>query len=132
MDQMKKMMMFSMLNRSSASERLQAVQYLKGAVDGDDQVLTAMLDTFERDPNINVRLATLDALSLVPRNDRVKDSVLRNIASQDSPIIQLALVEMAVSMKYDGAASALKALLEKPGLNFTVRMKATEGLRFLS
>ncbi len=130
--EMKKMMMFSMLNRSSASERLQAIQYLKDIVSEDDEVMTAMLDVLERDPNVNVRLATLDALSLAARDERVKEGIIHNITIQDSPIIQLALVEFAVSMKDERAADALRTLLQKNDLNMTVRSRANDGLRRLS
>jgi hypothetical protein len=132
MTEMKKMMMFSMLNRSSPSERLQAVQYLRDLIPGDDQVLTAMLGVFERDPNVNVRLATLDALAGNAKDDRVRRHLIHGILQQDAPIVQLALVDVMVSMGESGAIEPLRHMLEKEDLNMNVRNRITEGLRLLS
>lgn len=132
MAEMKKMMMFSMLNRTSVSERLQAVQYLQGLVSEDDQVLTAMLEVFERDPNVNVRLATLDALSYATGDERVREGLINSIRQEDSPVIQLALVDVVVSRKMERAIEPLRDLLERPDLNMTVRNRVNEGLRLLS
>ncbi|MBU8922932.1 MAG: HEAT repeat domain-containing protein [Bacteroidales bacterium] len=130
-NEMKKMMMFSMLNRKSASERLQAVQYLRDLVPGDEQVLTAMLDVFERDPNVNVRLATLDALSTVEWDDRIREGLISNIEKQDSPLVQLALVDVMVSSGEDRAVEPLRQLLLRKDLNLAVRSRVSEGLRYL-
>lgn len=130
--EMKKMMMFSMLNRESASERLQAVQYLRDLVPSDERVLTAMLDVFERDPNVNVRLATLDALSTVEWDERIREGLISNIEKQDSPLIQLALVNVMVSSGERRALEPLRHLLLKKDLNMTVRSRINEGLRYLS
>jgi hypothetical protein len=131
-NEMKKMMMFSMLNRKSASERLMAVQYLRDLVPDDEQVLTAMLDVFERDPNVNVRLATLDVLSTVEWDDRIREGLISNIEKQDSPLVQLALVDVMVSSGEDRAVEPLRQLLLRKDLNITVRSRVSEGLRYLS
>ncbi|UCF05895.1 MAG: hypothetical protein JSV33_02330 [bacterium] len=132
MAEMKKMMMFSMLNRTSVSERLQAVQYLQDLVPEDDQVLTAMLDVFERDPNVNVRLATLDALSHATGDERVREGLILSIRREDSPVIQLALVDLVVTRRIELAIEPLRHLLKRPDLNMTVRNRVNEGLRLLS
>jgi hypothetical protein len=132
MAEMKKMMMFSMLNRSSASERMQAVQYLKELAPEDDQVLMAMLDLFESDPNVNVRLATLDAMAMTSGDERIRESLLRNIGIQDSPLVQLALVDVVVAIGEKRAVEPLTDLLRRKDLNFSVRGRIEEGLRFLS
>jgi hypothetical protein len=132
MTEMKKMMMFSMLNRTLVSERLEAVQYLQGLVPEDDQVLTAMLEVFERDPNVNVRLATLDALSHATGDERVREGLIHSICQEDSPVIQLALVDLVVSRRMEQAIEPLRYLLERPDLNMTVRNRVNAGLRLLS
>lgn len=132
MTEMKKMMMFSMLSRDSASERLQAVQYLKDIAPGDEQVMTALLDIFERDPNVNVRLASLDALAAAGDDDRVTEVLLSNIESQESPLMQLALVDAMVSKGEDRALGHFVHLLERGDLKPVVRRRINEVVRFLS
>lgn len=132
MVEMKKMMMFSMLNRSSAVERLQAVQYLKDIAPQDEQALTALLDLFDNDPNVNVRLSTLDALAGMAENERIREGLLNGIGRQKSPLIQLALVEAMVSLGEKRAAGYFQDLLERKELNVMVRSRIAEGLRLLS
>ncbi|HSG28442.1 MAG TPA: HEAT repeat domain-containing protein [Candidatus Krumholzibacterium sp.] len=132
MTEMKKMMMFSMLSRDSAAERLQAVQYLKDMAEGDEQVLTALLGVFERDPNVNVRLASLDALASAAGDERVAEVLLRNIESQESPLMQLALVDAMVSRSEPRALGHFVHLLERDDLRPVVRRRINEVVRFLS
>ncbi len=132
MTEMKRMMMFSMLNRSRASERLQAVQYFNDLAPGDDQVVTAMLDVFEHDENVNVRLAALDVLAGVISDDRVRAGLIGNVTRQDSPIIQLALVDILVSARQVQAVEPLRRLLERKDLNMVVRSRIDRGIRLLS
>ncbi len=132
MAEMKKMMMFSMLSRDSAAERLQAVQYLKDIAEGDEQVLTALLGVFERDPNVNVRLASLDALASASGDERVAEVLLRNIEVQESPLMQLALVDAMVSRSEPRAIGHFVHLLEREDLRPVVRRRINEVVRFLS
>lgn len=132
MAEMKKMMMFSMLNRDSASERLTAVQYLGNLAPGDEQVTTALLEVFERDSNVNVRLATLEALVTAGDDPRVTEALLRNIGSQKSPLVQLALVDAMIQKGEERSLGHFVHLLERDDLRPMVRTRVGEVVRFFS
>src|SRR5580704_10226223 len=69
---MKQMMMLSMLENPSASERIRAVGYTDEMSTASRKVIDALLTTLNQDANVNVRLITLDALARLSANPIVR------------------------------------------------------------
>jgi len=82
----------SLLQHQSASERLRAVSWSRMA-GGDEQVLTALLDSARSDPNVNVRLAAVDALAGYVDQGAVRTSLMNSLEVEKSPLVQLAVLE---------------------------------------
>ena len=62
-DQMKQVMIYTMLEQPSATKRIKAISYADEFETVDDKILNAFLDTLNSDPNPNVRLTAVEALS---------------------------------------------------------------------
>jgi hypothetical protein len=85
---LKEMMMISLLEKESATERLKAVS-LTQDINGPSVKLTlALLKTLNADANINVRLAALDALQGYANLPSVREGLVLAIAQQNSPLVQ--------------------------------------------
>ena len=82
----------SLLHHQSASERLRAVSWSRRA-GGDERVLTALLDSARSDPNVNVRLAAVDALARYTDQGAVRSSLIDSLEVEKSPLVQLAVLE---------------------------------------
>lgn len=82
----------SLLQHQSASERLRAVSWSRMA-GGDNDVLTALLDSARTDPNVNVRLAAVDALAAYADQGGVRSSLIDTLEVEKSPLVQLAVLE---------------------------------------
>ncbi len=82
----------SLLKHQSASERLRAVSWSRMS-GGDDKVLAALLDSARSDPNVNVRLAAVDALAGYADQGSVRASLMDNLELEKSPLVQLAVLE---------------------------------------
>ena len=82
----------SLLQHQSASERLRAVSWSRMA-GGDERVLTALLDSARSDPNVNVRLAAVDALAGFADQRAVRTSLIDALEAESSPLVQLAVLE---------------------------------------
>ncbi len=82
----------SLLQHQSASERLRAVSWSRMA-GGDEQVLSALLVSARSDPNVNVRLAAVDALAGYVDQGAVRTSLIDSLEVQTSPLVQLAVLE---------------------------------------
>jgi hypothetical protein len=111
----------SLLKQDSASERLRGVSFGREAGSGDDRVLQALLDTLRHDPDVNVRLATVDALAPVLGQPTVRGQLVQEVGAQRSPMVQIALIDMLLARDRAGTQRQLLDLTDSPALDATVR-----------
>ncbi|MBU6402793.1 MAG: HEAT repeat domain-containing protein [Verrucomicrobia bacterium] len=128
---MKQMVMLSLLQQQSASERLRGVECSYQFKDPDEQVLSALLRALDSDPNVNVRLAAVDALQQFARNAHVRKGLLDSLSRQPSPLVQIELINTMVTLKDKESVPVFKALLQDKETNKTVRERAAWGLEQL-
>jgi len=129
---MKSTMMLSLLENPSATERLRAVGYTSEITHADDRVLEALFATLNNDPNVNVRLVTLEALTQYAGNASVREELVKSLALQDSPMVQVALADVMVKLQEKRSVKALKTLLQKEDLNDLVKVKIEQTIKDLS
>ena len=111
----------SLLKQDSASERLRGVSFGREAGRGDDRVLQALLDTLRHDPDVNVRLATVDALAPALGQPTVRGQLVQEVGAQRSPMVQIALIDMLLARDRAGTQRQLLDLTDSPALDATVR-----------
>jgi hypothetical protein len=126
---MRQTIALSMMDRPSASDRLEGVGYSARIEKPAARTLEALINTLNEDPNVNVRLAAVDALYLFRGNPVVKESLVRSLARQDSPLVQVALIDLLVEIRERRAAEALKRLIGTEKLNPEVKQHAELGLK---
>jgi hypothetical protein len=131
LQEMKKIMTYSLLNQASPSERIKAIHYLRTQTHMDGITVGALLRILNDDPNTNVRLIALDALLNYSNQTEVREGLVYSINRQDSPLLQLALTEAVIDLREKQAAGPLRQLLERPDLNVVVRSSVVSGLRYL-
>lgn len=130
--EMREMMMLSLLENPSATERLRAVGYTKDIVDVDTHVIDALMMTLNNDPNVNVRLVTLEALSDMAHDARVREGLVQSLSQQESPLVQVALADVMVKLQEKRSLKPLRKLLQEPGTNELVKTKLKKTIRQLS
>jgi predicted anti-sigma-YlaC factor YlaD len=128
---MRQTMAETLLRQSSSSERIQGVGYMEKVQSPGRRTIDALLQTLDGDPSVNVRLAAADALYLFAGQPGVKEGVIRSLAGQVSPSVQVALIDLLVDMRERRAVEALKLLAGNAALNPDVRKKAELGIRQL-
>lgn len=121
---MRQLVVLSMLQQQSASERLQAVGYSQHEERLDPQVLSALLHTLRYDSSIDVRLAALDALSRHAAQPQVRVGVTDALQAQQSPLVQVALIDQLLEWHDPDAIQRLRSFQQSPNLNPTVRERA--------
>jgi hypothetical protein len=126
---MRQMVTLSLLQQQSASERLKGVSFTAQIERPGGEVTLALLDTLMHDPNVNVRLATIDALKRFAGGENVRRGVLEALARQTSPLVQIALIDYVVETNDRGAAETLRRLSNDPMLDQAVRGRATQALQ---
>lgn len=130
--EMRQMMMLSLLENPSATERLRAVSYTKEIGDVDGQVIDALLTTLNNDPNVNVRLVTLEALADLGHDPRVREGLVQSLTKQESPLVQVALADVMVKLQEKRSLKPLRQLLRQQGINDLVKSKLEQTIKELS
>jgi hypothetical protein len=128
----KEMVAVSLLQQQSATERLRGVDYSARMGSMEPQVVAALIQRVNRDPNVNVRLAAIDALGKVANETQVRQSLQEALPQQDSPMVQAALIDYLVDAHDRNAVSTIRDLVTRPDLNPTVRDRATYAVRQLA
>jgi len=131
-DAMRNTVAVSLLNQASAIDRLSGVQWTSRIPQPDDSTLETLLDILETDPNVNVRLAAVDALFLFSDRPQVKEGIVAVLPGQDSPLVQVALVDLLVGIKEKRALRAFEELIRNKKLVPDVKNRVEQGIRTLT
>ncbi|MBI3210972.1 MAG: zf-HC2 domain-containing protein [Candidatus Solibacter usitatus] len=129
MKTMKHLVTLSLLRQESAGDRLRGVSFSESMSATDDEVLSALVRALSNDPNVNVRLAAFDALTRNPASPSVRKGIRDAITYQESPLLQIALIDWAVNNKDRGAMDPLRQLERQPELHPAVRVRLREAIR---
>jgi anti-sigma factor RsiW len=121
---MRQLVALSMLQQQSASERLQGVSWSTHEDHLDPQVQSVLLRTLRYDGSVDVRLAALDALSRHATQPQVRKGVLEALQEQQSPLVQVAMIDQLIEWRDPGAAQRLRMLEQTPNLNPAVKQRA--------
>ena len=129
--ELKEMVMMSLLEKESATDRLKAVS-LTSEIDAPSAPLTeALFKTLNGDPSVNVRLAALDALRAYAKSPTVREGLVRAIAHQDSPLVQAALADLMVALQEKSSVTALQKILQQKSTPKEVKKRIAETIKVL-
>ena len=113
----------------SASDRIQLVtNSTKAAAAPDDATVQVLLNTLNFDPNPNVRLAACEALYRLRDTPGVREGLANSLPIQTDPNVQIALIDMVVSLRVHRAVPQLQRLAKRPDALPVVRAQAEAGI----
>ncbi len=118
----------SLLKQSSPVERLQGVNFSNQLQRPDPEILTALLNTLNDDPNVNVRLAAVDALYLFSDRPIVRQGLIESLAKQNSPMVLIEIIDLMVEIREKRSINALRQLIQNEKLNAIVKERAEWGI----
>ena len=125
---MRQLVALSLLQQQSASERLRGVSWSYQVEPSDKEVLNALVTAVNHDPNVNVRLAAVDALRPFTGSPSThvaaRNAVIQALPNQTTPIVQVALIDFLAELKERNAAPELRRLVSDPGIDTGVRKRA--------
>ncbi|MCU1336823.1 MAG: anti-ECFsigma factor, ChrR [Bryobacterales bacterium] len=125
---MRQLVALSLLQQQSASERLRGVSWSYQVEPSDKEVLNALVTAVNHDPNVNVRLAAVDALRPFTGSPAThlaaRNAVVQALPKQTVPIVQVALIDFLAELKERNAAPELRRLVSDPDIDSGVRKRA--------
>jgi hypothetical protein len=81
------------------------------------------------DANVNVRLRAVDALENLAGNADIQRALVDALPLQDSPLVEVALIDVLTEVNDKAALPALRQLAEDPKANDAVRQRASAAVK---
>jgi HEAT repeat protein len=97
----------------------------------DDRVVKALLYTLNHDENVNVRLVTVEALYRFADNPAVREGLVKSIAGQESPLVQIALADAMVGLQEKRSVEKMRELLRHTETDAMVKEKLESSIQVL-
>lgn len=131
MESMRQLMMVSMLEGPSATDRLRAVNISSQLPQADERAVQALLFTLNNDPSENVRIQTIQALARWGDIPTVREGMIRSISRQDSDLVIVALADAMVEMGARNAAQEFEKLRNERDLSNSIQTKIDDTIAVL-
>ncbi|MDO6388754.1 HEAT repeat domain-containing protein [Pontibacter sp. BT731] len=131
LSQMKQVLFTTLIDQPLAVDRLQAVNISQEMTNADSRVIDALFNSLNNDPNVNVRLAAVEALKNHTSKPEVRAGLILSISKQDSPMVQIALADLMQALQEKEAVPQLKQLLQDESTNELVKDKIKESINVL-
>ena len=128
---LRQMVTLSLMQQQSVTERLKGVSWSSQLDQPGAEVVSALIDTLMRDANVNVRLASIDALKRFAERETVRSAAVRALDTQTSPLVQMALIDFVVETQDREALDSLRRLSRDDKTNEAVRARASWGIDHL-
>lgn len=129
--ELKKNSMFTMLNQVSSSDRIMAVSYAEDLVNPDQNIIDVLVKTLNYDKNVNVRMAAAYALSKFADQGAVCDSLVKSLAFQEDPILQITLINILAERREKSAFKTIQDIISNKNTINEVRVVAQNSLGVL-
>lgn len=123
-ENLRQLVALSMLQQQSPSARLRGVTYSYQISQPDQQVQQALLHAVNHDSNVNVRLSAVDALAKFANDPGVRRALIDSLPAQDSPLVQVSLIDLLVQLNEKNAVGALEKLSQDTVVDPEVRQRA--------
>jgi hypothetical protein len=124
-------MVLALITQPAATDRLKAVSYTGSLQQADDRVVKALLYTLNHDENVNVRLVTVEALYRFADNQAVREGLVKSIAGQESPLVQIALADAMVGLQEKRSVEKMRELLRHTETDAMVKEKLESSIQVL-
>ena len=128
---LRQMVTLSLMQQQSVTERLKGVSSSNQLDQPGTEVVSALIDTLMHDANVNVRLASIDALRRFAERETVRSAAVRALDTQTSPLVQMALIDFVVETQDREALESLRRLSRDDKANEAVRVRASWGIDHL-
>ena len=126
--EMKEMMALTQLRKQSASERIMATYEFKKLDSASDEILDALIYTFNNDDNANVKNAAAEALFKFGNHDKVRKAFINGLTTQNDPVLQIKLIDMLVGLNEKRALPKLQEMMQEENQMMVVKQKAAQGI----
>jgi hypothetical protein len=121
----------SLMNQTSSTDRLLGIQYSAQIDQPRQPLLETLLNRLNTDPNVNVRLAAVDALYAFSDRPGIRTELIASLSQQTSPLVQISLIDLLVEIRERRSLEALRDLIHSQDADDTVKQHAQKRMKEL-
>ncbi len=108
----KKQVIFAGLNNmASPASRITSASIASKFNNTSNDIVDALVETLNTDPNANVKLAALDGLNRFYRRNYVRKKLIASLKKQEDPVVQIALINLLTRIKKSGILEELEKMV---------------------
>lgn len=115
-------------NMQSAASRINTVALVSRLKNNGNDVVNALVQVLNNDPNTNVRLAALDGLTRFYRETYVRRKLVASLKKQQDPLVQINLIDLLTWMRESSILSDLERMVNDENTNKAVKDVAWSGI----
>ncbi|MBN2011466.1 HEAT repeat domain-containing protein [candidate division KSB1 bacterium] len=130
--EMRTLISLSLLDQPSSSDRLKGISWSQRVTTPNKSLVTALLNTLNTDPSVNVRLEAVDALYIFSSDPDIRQALIKSLSNQSSPLVQISIINALVELHEQKSLDALRRLIHNESINPSVQQKAKWGIDQLS
>jgi hypothetical protein len=123
-ESMRQVLTLALVNQTASADRLAAVNSIRRDEQADQPAVDALVLTLKSDPNINVRLAAVDALSGFLDRRSVRDEMNSTLMTQTSPMVQISIIEALSGTEDEQLLQTLQSIAQDEQVDPVVREHA--------
>ncbi len=112
----------------SPAKRITAVAQAGGFKMVGQDIIKALLNTLNNDPNTNVRLAALDGLARFYHETYIRRQLIASLKTQENPTVEIALIELLTRMKEVAVLDQLDKIVANDSTMTAVKDCAYSGI----
>lgn len=129
-DSMSQLVSYSLLQQQQrpTNDRLKSVLASAQVENPNEKVIGELIGSLNLDPSANVRLTALEALYPHAGREAVRAGVLASLPREQSPLVQVAMIDFLVAARESGATSALDRISRADTTDRSVRDAARRAL----
>lgn len=101
------------LSDESAGKQLEGIyQFSDDYKKEDKQIIKILVKTLFESENINVRIASIDALLEFPDNQYIRENLIKALEQEEKPLVQIKLIKSLKILREKRAKKVLKKVIE--------------------
>lgn len=132
LNQTKQQVLLAGLQEYTGPQKIEAVYSISQSGMSGDALVDALVNTMNGDKNVNVRLAAINALSgMMKNNEKVKKELIRSLSLQDNALLQISLIQVLTESGVKEAKDQIESMVESEKTDENVKAYAKDMIKII-
>lgn len=132
LNQTKQQVLLAGLKEYTGPQKIEAVYNISQSGLSGDALVDALVNTMNSDRNVNVRLAAINALSgMMKDNEKVKKELIRSLSLQNNALLQISLIQVLTESGVKEAKDEIESIVNSEKTDENVKAYAKDMIKII-